>query len=134
MMANHSTIAMPTLAFLLEGMVDIPVTADLPVFALRIDSRLVQPGDLFIALEGLHTSGTRFVHEALARGATAIIADTKSGLDVALAVPVWRVPELQSRLGLIASRFFGNPSRDLSITGITGTNGKTSMASRRLAV
>jgi len=128
MMANHSTLSMPTLGFLLEGMVDIPLTTDLPVSALRIDSRLVQPGDLFIALEGLHTSGTRFVQQAQTRGAAAILVDTKSGLDAAVAIPVCRVPELQSRLGLIASRFFGDPSRELSITGITGTNGKTSIA------
>ncbi len=129
MMARRSIIDMPTLAFLLEGMATKNPSVDLPVAAIRIDSRMVEPADLFIAVEGMHTSGTKFIHAAIARGAVAVLVDAKSRFESSsVPIPVFQVTDLPSKIGLIASRFYGNPSKDLNITGITGTNGKTSIA------
>lgn len=128
MMAKRSIIERPTLAFLLEGIASINPSV-VPVAGIRIDSRRVAPADLFIAVEGMHTSGTKFIHDAIARGALAVLVDAKSGVESAsVPVPVYQVTDLPSKIGLIASRFYGNPSKDLDITGITGTNGKTSIA------
>lgn len=116
----------PALGYLLEGLADAGAYAAVPVAGIRIDSRRVQPGDLFIALQGRHTSGANFIDEAARRGAIAILG---SGLQQdSIPIPVFNVSDLRFATGLIASRFFGEPSRHMNIVGITGTNGKTSVA------
>ena len=129
MMAEHSVIRLPTLAILLEDIVDVKPSVDMPVAAVRLDSRLVELSDLFIAHEGTQTSGTRFIHDAIAKGASAILVDAKSGIaEASVPIPVYSVSNLSAKTGLIASRFYDNPSKDLYVSGITGTNGKTSIA------
>lgn len=97
---------------------------DCDVSGLALDSRQVRPGDVFIALGGSRVAGQDFVHEAVAAGAVAVVTDRP--LVDSVAVPVVVVDQLAGQLGDIASRFYHHPSRELRITGITGTNGKTS--------
>ncbi len=101
--------------------------ADLAVSGVCQDSRLVQTGDLFCARAGGRFKGTDFVADAIEKGAAAVLVDSSEDLDVDLfRVPVIPVKGLVKQMGLIASRFYGEPSRQLRIIGITGTNGKTS--------
>lgn len=129
MMARHTSSDMPSLTTLLAGISDVPAAADRQISGMELDSRRIRPGSLFVALEGSRTSGARFMHEAIANGAAAILVDSSIKLEpLFLPVPVCRVPDLQAKTGLIASRFYSHPSHDLRVTGITGTNGKTSIA------
>lgn len=127
MMANHVISSLPTLASLLEGMVDVPVSGY--VSGISIDSREVRPGYVFVALRGHRMDGADYINDAIRRGAIAVLIDAKSGVDTAsLPVPAYGISGLASKTGLIAGRFYGEPCRALQITGITGTNGKTSIA------
>jgi UDP-N-acetylmuramoyl-L-alanyl-D-glutamate--2,6-diaminopimelate ligase len=129
MMAIHEKSAMPSLITLLDGIADIPAGADRPIAGIELDSRRIRPGDLFFALEGSRTSGARFIHDAISNGAAAILVDSKINLEPTfLPVPICRVTDLHSKTGMIASRFFAHPSHHVRVTGITGTNGKTSIA------
>jgi UDP-N-acetylmuramoyl-L-alanyl-D-glutamate--2,6-diaminopimelate ligase len=96
---------------------------------LAIDSRKIKPGDLFLAYPGQRSDGRAYIAQAIAAGASAVLWDS-SGFqwDAAWRVPNLGVAHLRSHLGGIASRFFGNPSRDMWLAGVTGTNGKTSCA------
>lgn len=128
MMAERSTSGLPMLSMLLEGVLDKKLVADIPVSGIRLDSRQVQPGDLFIAVNGTNTSGSEFIDDAIRHGAAAILVDTSAKPVASGVIPLYRVNNLQSIIGLIASRYYGHPSEDLYVTGITGTNGKTSVA------
>ena len=96
-----------------------------------VDSRQVREGDLFIARDGVSHRGADFIEQAAQQGAVAALLDSasSSGLDVsAFSIPVVVVENLQQRAGEIISTWFGNPSQQLRVIGITGTNGKTSCA------
>jgi UDP-N-acetylmuramoyl-L-alanyl-D-glutamate--2,6-diaminopimelate ligase len=119
-----------------------PVTASSPgtsgaallqnpeITGITADSRLVQPGFLFAALNGVSTDGRRFAGEAVARGAIAILTDdpTKLALGEAERSRVAFITDTQPhrRLALLASRFY--PQRPATLAAVTGTNGKTSIA------
>jgi len=95
------------------------------ITGMSLDSRQVNPGNLFLACHGITFDGHDYVQEAQARGAAAVFSEHSiQGLDI----PVIVVPELKSRAGQIAAQFYGDPSRDMQVVGITGTNGKTSVA------
>ncbi|HEX7954878.1 MAG TPA: UDP-N-acetylmuramoyl-L-alanyl-D-glutamate--2,6-diaminopimelate ligase, partial [Burkholderiales bacterium] len=94
---------------------------------LASDSRKVRPGDLFLAYPGQSSDGRSYIAQAIAAGAGAVAWDNRDfQWDPAWKVANIGVADLRSHLGEIASRFFGNPSRDLWLAGVTGTNGKTS--------
>ncbi|UJP04590.1 MAG: UDP-N-acetylmuramoyl-L-alanyl-D-glutamate--2,6-diaminopimelate ligase [Nitrosomonas sp.] len=98
-----------------------------PIVNLATDSRLIKPGDTFLAYAGETADGRDFIPQAIAAGANAVLWDPKNFTWD----PQWRIPELaidelKARAGLIASHVYGDPSRKLSIVAITGTNGKTS--------
>lgn len=95
---------------------------DLEIRGLQIDSRSVKPGDFFVAMKGLHLDGHEFIEDAIHQGALGVISETPFDC----AVPVIVVPHLSERLGIIASRFYDNPSEKMDVIGVTGTNGKTS--------
>lgn len=118
-----------TLGALLAGLVDTPVAvANLPITGLALESDAVRPGDLFFALRGSRRHGLEFLKAVQAAGAQAVVWEppwpaplpTDSGL------PLLVAPDLRVALGKIASRFYGQPSRQLSLVGVTGTDGKTS--------
>jgi UDP-N-acetylmuramoyl-L-alanyl-D-glutamate--2,6-diaminopimelate ligase len=97
--------------------------ADVRVSGVTSDSRSVEPGDLFAALAGGTHDGARFAEDAVARGAVAVLCARPLGL----AVPTVVVDDVRTRLGPIAHRVYGDPTRGLPTVGITGTNGKTTV-------
>ncbi|PKQ04398.1 MAG: UDP-N-acetylmuramoyl-L-alanyl-D-glutamate--2,6-diaminopimelate ligase, partial [Alphaproteobacteria bacterium HGW-Alphaproteobacteria-12] len=94
------------------------------IVGLTADSRAVQPGYLFAALPGTKLDGTRFIGEALEMGAAALLVP--QGVAIEADVPVIVDPNPRRRLALMAARFFGAQPR--AIAAVTGTNGKTSVA------
>lgn len=100
---------------------------DVPITGLALDSRTVKPGDGFFALSGTRNSGLAYVGEAVARGARVVFVDSEEAVP-ALPVPVVRIPGIRTKVGMIASRYFGEPSRNLQVIAVTGTNGKTTVA------
>ncbi|HDH02018.1 MAG TPA: UDP-N-acetylmuramoyl-L-alanyl-D-glutamate--2,6-diaminopimelate ligase, partial [Nitrospirae bacterium] len=108
---------------LIEGLMPVAVTGDCLVEGLSCDSRNVGEGDLFFAVSGEHFDGNEFITDALMRGAGAIVSG--SPLPLTVDVPYVQVQDIYTAMAGIADRFYGHPSGRLSITGITGTNGKT---------
>ncbi|MGZ8194556.1 MAG: UDP-N-acetylmuramoyl-L-alanyl-D-glutamate--2,6-diaminopimelate ligase [Methylosarcina sp.] len=116
------------LSELLEGIAS--VAEDRRVTGLSLDSRKVVPGDLFIALSGSKQHGLMHADQAIQKGACAIVFDPVGGnvgfADQLNLIPHIAVENLGLKLGGIAARFYGDPSRRLNVIGLTGTNGKTS--------
>jgi UDP-N-acetylmuramoyl-L-alanyl-D-glutamate--2,6-diaminopimelate ligase len=117
-----------TLKKLFAGYAPIAAAAaDIAIRDMKVDSRQVHPGDLFVALRGEEMDGAAFINKAVERGAVAVVIDA-SQAEVAndCAVPVIRMDNIKAQLGDLADRFFLHPSQQLCVVGITGTNGKTS--------
>ena len=110
---------------LLEGSGARPKKGLGAVFGLRSDSRFIEPGDIFFALPGEKVHGNQFVAEAVERGALAIISDTAPVGDPG--VPVIIVSDVRAAYARAASRIF-EPQPEITVA-VTGTNGKTSVAS-----
>jgi UDP-N-acetylmuramoyl-L-alanyl-D-glutamate--2,6-diaminopimelate ligase len=93
------------------------------------DSRAVQPGDLYAALPGQHAHGAGFADQAAAAGAAAILTDP-AGADLAAGsgLPVAVVVDARALLGSVAAAIYGRPTDQLTVLGVTGTNGKTTVA------
>ncbi len=132
MAVQASSRGMP-LTDLLAGLVDQRVPADICVQGLAADSRVVQPGDLFLAYQGLQTHGLEYLAQAIGQGAAAVVYDPEGcrAADVLLAdipVPAIAVAGLARQPGVIADRFYAEPSRDMQVIGVTGTDGKTSVS------
>ena len=111
----------------LDG-VTVRGSLDREITGLTDDSRRVSPGWLFVAVKGTQSDGHRFLAQAVAAGAGAIVVETGrvSGETLAsIGIPVIQVGDSRRALGLLASRFYGDPSRRLKMIGVTGTNGKT---------
>ncbi|HHH45043.1 MAG TPA: UDP-N-acetylmuramoyl-L-alanyl-D-glutamate--2,6-diaminopimelate ligase [Gammaproteobacteria bacterium] len=134
MMAAESRLAGIALSGLLEGLCsDHSAVAEITISGLATDSRCVQPGDLFLAGQGLQVHGLAHAEQALQRGAIAVAWEPVDDpgirqLAAKLTVPVIAVPGLAQKTGLIADRFYAHPSRDLHVIGVTGTDGKTSVS------
>lgn len=131
MAARHATHSLPPLSELLRGIAAVPPLMERAVRGLSLDSRQVRPGGLFLACTGLHSRGHDFIGDAVAHGAVAVVYEIAAGEAPSLPpfigdVPQIPVVDLAQRAGHIAERFFGEPSRDVFMVGITGTNGKTS--------
>jgi len=119
------------LTTLLEG---VQVRSGLPEKALRIhqianDSRKVQAGALFVAIQGVATDGNLYAKDAAARGATAVMSENPTPVDWPQAVPWIQVNESRKALATAAANFYGQPSKALKLVGVTGTNGKTTTTS-----
>ncbi len=113
---------------LLAGYADSGEFADVVVRGLSLDSRAVAEGDAFVALQGSREHGIGFAASALAHGARIVLAEsTPVARQAGIAGDVLWIDGLREKLGAIAARFFGDPSRRLRVTGVTGTNGKTSI-------
>ncbi len=94
---------------------------------VSLSSERVEPGDLFVAVEGARRDGHSFIRHALERGAAAVLGSDRGALE-SLPVPaVWH-PEPRSIAGTVAAAVYGYPSRDLCLFGLTGTDGKTTVA------
>jgi UDP-N-acetylmuramoyl-L-alanyl-D-glutamate--2,6-diaminopimelate ligase len=96
----------------------------LEITGLAYDSRAVAPGSLFFCVTGFQSDGHDFAAEALARGAAALVVERPLGLGV----PEVVVPSVRAAMGPAAVRFYGDPSAELRVVGVTGTNGKTTTA------
>ena len=114
---------------LLDGIVRLPGLPEAEIGGLALDSRQVAFGDLFFALEGHQAHGRQFIDQAIERGSAVVLQEAawvkkeqRSG------VPVISVPELRFKLGAIAERWFDNPAQAMTVVGVTGTNGKTSVS------
>ncbi len=93
------------------------------VRGLAYDSRIARPGDLFVCLRGARQDGHRHAAEAVRRGAVALVVERLvEGLD---GLPQVTVPDTRRELPRLAARFYGEPSARLHVTGVTGTEGKT---------
>ena len=116
------------LAALLETLSEVQTTGNLPesIKALEYDSRRVAPGSLFIALRGAKVDGHQFAAQAAQRGAVAVVAEESLVLPDTCAL--LRVPNSREAMADLASAFYGQPTRQLKLLGVTGTNGKTSVA------
>ncbi len=125
---SYSPSAVP-LGELTAGIVNAP--ADVMVSDVTLDSRAVRPGTLFLACRGRTHHGLRFAREAIARGARAVLYEREgagSAPEAAAGIFIAPVAHLGARAGEIAARFFGHASHQLTVAGITGTNGKTTCA------
>jgi UDP-N-acetylmuramoyl-L-alanyl-D-glutamate--2,6-diaminopimelate ligase len=96
---------------------------DQTVTGVTYDSRQVTPGTVFVALRGVNADGTRFAPQAIANGAIAVVAEPAA--PAAVGVPWIQVSNARAALAELAATFYGNPSEELVLVGITGTNGKT---------
>ncbi|WP_337054227.1 UDP-N-acetylmuramoyl-L-alanyl-D-glutamate--2,6-diaminopimelate ligase [Pseudoxanthomonas sp. USHLN014] len=111
---------------------DVPaVPAGLIVHGLTQDSRIVRPGDAFVAIGPVDNSpstwhGLGFVEQARAAGAAAILFEPPAPDTLPAPADAIAVPGLRHRLGAMADTFYGHPSRQMTVVGVTGTNGKTS--------
>jgi len=110
---------------LLEGWVDTAPAVRLK--GICLDNRSIEPGEAFVAVQGQLGHGLDYAQAAVAAGAVAVIHDGLQPLPQ-LAVPAVMVTGLGDKLGELASRYFGAPSEQMTIAGVTGTNGKTSVA------
>ncbi|WP_020560358.1 UDP-N-acetylmuramoyl-L-alanyl-D-glutamate--2,6-diaminopimelate ligase [Thiofilum flexile] len=107
-----------------DWVTDIP---NLTITGLAVDTRHVQPGMAFVALQGGQHHGIEFAGAAIKAGAVAILAEPLEHLVLpSLSVPIVVVPQLRERLGDIAKAFYDVPSEHLFMVGVTGTDGKTS--------
>ncbi|GAB2749877.1 UDP-N-acetylmuramoyl-L-alanyl-D-glutamate--2,6-diaminopimelate ligase [Terrabacter koreensis] len=112
----------------LDGLAD-GVADGVLVTGVTLDSRAVVPGDLYAALPGFNVHGARFAEDAVQAGAVAVLTDPEGGNRLAgCAVPVLVVDDPRAVLGDVADLVYGHPSADLTMVGITGTNGKTTTA------
>src|SRR5687768_179 len=102
-----------------------PHSSDPEISGVAHDSRTVEPGDLFVATVGERFDGRAFVRDAVAKGAVAVLGPAPQG---EVDVP-WVVTENpRSLLGPLAARAYGHPDRELVLAGVTGTNGKSTVA------
>ncbi len=97
--------------------------SDVPVRGVECDSRKVEKGFLFVAVRGVKEDGHAFIREAVERGAVAVVGEERQTL--ASEVPFILVPECRTAMARLACAFYKNPSNDLKVIGVTGTNGKT---------
>ncbi|MDO9319990.1 MAG: UDP-N-acetylmuramoyl-L-alanyl-D-glutamate--2,6-diaminopimelate ligase [Gammaproteobacteria bacterium] len=108
---------------------DLPPEFDVQVSGVQLDSRLVKPGDLFMACFGKNHDARDYIDLAIDHGAVAIVAHAGGpwrGVTVRRGVIVMAVDDLSARTGEIAARFYDEPSAAMTMIGVTGTNGKTS--------
>ena len=129
---NHSVI---TLKQLLSDLVVSEYLPEIEIKGLTLDSRQVEPGYVFVALEGQFDHGLAYAEAAISRGAVAVLCDTKFDqycqqilsrlMSRAICVPV---RDLTIRLGEVAKKFYEFPAEEMFICGITGTDGKTSVS------
>ncbi len=113
--------------YIIDAWEPLEIKGNLPVDIMHVtdNSREVQPGSLFVAVKGLTIDGHRYIPQAVENGATVIITEEKTELPENIVQIV--VPSTRKLLPRLAQWFYGNPSKELKLIGVTGTNGKTSV-------
>jgi UDP-N-acetylmuramoyl-L-alanyl-D-glutamate--2,6-diaminopimelate ligase len=136
MMVMDSTTNSMMLSDLLGSWLEVPAELNCVVQGITQDSRAVQTDDVFLACAGQTVNGAQFIDDAIDKGACAVIwqpvdnataitfssRQSKQGIEV----PLIALDNLSEKAGLIADQFYAQPSQQMFVTGITGTNGKTS--------
>ena len=105
----------------IQGSVDVEITG------IEIDSRKVTAGNMFVAIKGTLTDGHRFLDKAIEQGAVAVLVEEMPE-DVSKDIVYVQMASTEAAVGKIATLFYGEPSRKLKLVGVTGTNGKTTIA------
>ena len=120
---------MASLHHILSGVRNFQTTGNPAVVieSICLDSREVKPGSLFMALRGTASDGHAYLAQAATAGAAAILCETLPH-ELANGVVYVQVPDSTAVAGMAAANFYGNPSDALVVTGVTGTNGKTTVA------
>src|SRR5215467_8656500 len=112
---------------LLDGAEVLSQSGNARVTGLEYDSRRVRPGDAFLAMKGESSDGKRFIDRAIAAGAVAVVTDSES--EKPRASLAWaQVSHGRRALARLSANLYGHPAERLAITGITGTNGKSTTA------
>jgi UDP-N-acetylmuramoyl-L-alanyl-D-glutamate--2,6-diaminopimelate ligase len=110
---------------LLNGAEVLASSGNPQVTGVEYDSRQVKPGDVFVAMKGESSDGNRFIEQAIAGGALAVISDSdRTPANIAWA----KVAHGRRALAIVSANFYGHPAEKIAITGITGTNGKSTTA------
>lgn len=131
-MGHHSTASPSThtLGNLLREWPLPSAQAELPVRGLCMDSRYIQPGEVFVALAGRREHALKYAETAIRSGCAAVLYDPEQcnapHADTPAGIAYVGIPSLERQLGRLADRFYDSPSSELAVVGITGTNGKTS--------
>lgn len=120
---------MRLLTDILNGIELLEMRGDLSVSIrnIQFDSRKVEAGDLFVAVKGSHVDGHQFIEKAIEMGAVAVVCEEVPE-NFPSGVVLVRIASSQKNFGKMAANFFGNPSAGLKVVGVTGTNGKTTIA------
>jgi UDP-N-acetylmuramoyl-L-alanyl-D-glutamate--2,6-diaminopimelate ligase len=120
-----------TVAELIQHLHSIRVAhgdATVEVRGVQADSRRVQPGEVFVAVRGVASDGHFFIEKAIENGAVAIVVDTKYEQSQAFDVAILIADDTSEVLGQLAAEWYGQPSTQLQLVAITGTNGKTTVS------
>ena len=107
--------------------VGITNSQDIEITGVNSDSRLIEPGHLFVAVKGTQTDGHAYIHSAIEKGASAVVCEELPKEQSANVVYI-QVADSEDAIGKIATTFYGNPTSKLELVGVTGTNGKTTIA------
>ena len=94
---------------------------------ITFDSRQVEAGDLFVAIAGQQADGHKYMDRAIQSGAAAVVCQDPGQTSLS-AVPLLQVSNSRQALAQMAAAYYGHPSRELALVGVTGTNGKTTIA------
>jgi UDP-N-acetylmuramoyl-L-alanyl-D-glutamate--2,6-diaminopimelate ligase len=103
-------------------------STDISIDKIEFDSRKIQENDLFVAIRGTLSDGHDYIEKAINLGATVIVCETLPAI-IITGITYIQVKDTNMALAFIAANYFGNPSHNLKLVGITGTNGKTTIAS-----
>ena len=107
--------------------VEVAGDSDIEITGVNIDSRLVEAGQLFMAMRGTQADGHAYIPAAIAKGATAILCEDMPEEPVA-GITYIQVKDSEDAVGKIATTFYGDPTSKMELVGVTGTNGKTTIA------
>jgi UDP-N-acetylmuramoyl-L-alanyl-D-glutamate--2,6-diaminopimelate ligase len=120
---------MKTLADILKNVTATQVVGNtsVPVNQIQIDSRKVSQGDCFVAIKGTVSDGHTYIAKCIEQGATSIVCEVLPA-QIAEGVTYAVVPDTSKALGVLAGNFYDDPSAKMKVVGVTGTNGKTSVA------
>lgn len=123
---------------LLHGFICDDKFNDIYIKGLNLDSRTIQPGEVFIAIKGETVDGIKFINSAIEAGAIAVLWEPDSSVEAIkinwrsneskFDIPIIAIEDLSQLAGVLADRFYNSPSKNIPVCGITGTNGKTSCA------
>ena len=97
------------------------------ITGINIDSRKIESGHLFVALKGTQTDGHAYIGKAIEKGASAVVCETYPD-QLEEGITYIKIADTEEAVGKLATTFYGNPTSKLELIGVTGTNGKTTIA------